>query len=166
MEHTIPALILGAILVMGAVIMAGVTNSAVDTVGQSWREIEVLSEERLGTDLSVVSTSVSGGGDDVDVVLRNNGRTSIWDSSLMDVIINYEGTDDQRYALWLPYTETPPQNNTWTVTAISGDYRNPGVLDNGEEMTIQIHLSPATKTGPDRWVVIATETGISYSIYF
>ncbi len=166
MEHTIPALILGAILVMGAVIMAGVTNSAVDTVGESWREIEVLSEERLGTDLSVVSTSVSGGGDDVDVVLRNNGRTSIWDSSLMDVIINYEGTDDQRYALWLPYTETPPQNNTWTVTAISGDYRNPGVLDNGEEMTIQIRLSPATKTGPDRWVVIATENGISYSIYF
>ncbi len=166
MEHTIPALILGAILVMGAVIMAGVTNNAVDTVGESWREIEVLSEERLGTDLSVVSTSVSGGGDDVDVVLRNNGRTSIWDSSLMDVIINYEGTDDQRYALWLPYTETPPQNNTWTVTAISGDYRNPGVLDNGEEMTIQIRLSPATKTGPDRWVVIATETGISYSIYF
>lgn len=166
MEHTIPALILGAILVMGAVIMAGVTNNAVDTVGESWREIEVLSEERLGTDLSVVSTSVSPGGDDVDVVLRNNGRTSIWDSSLMDVIINYEGTDDTRYALWLPYTETPPQNNTWTVTAISGDYRNPGVLDNGEEMTIQIHLSPATKTGPDRWVVIATETGISYSIYF
>ena len=166
MEHTIPALILGAILVMGAVIMAGVTNNAVDTVGESWREIEVLSEERLGTDLSVVSTSVSAGGDDVDVVLRNDGRTSIWDSSLMDVIINYEGTDDTRYALWLPYTETPPQNNTWTVTAISGDYRNPGVLDNGEEMTIQIRLSPATKTGPDRWVVIATETGISYSIYF
>lgn len=159
-------MVVGAVLIVGAVIMAGVTNNAVDTVGESWREIEVLSEERLGTDLSVVSTSVSGGGDDVDVVLRNDGRTPIWDSSLMDVIINYEGTDDQRYAVWLPYTENPPQNNTWTITAISGDYRNPGVLDNGEEMTIQIRLSPAAKDGPDRWVVIATETGVSYSIYF
>jgi archaellum component FlaF (FlaF/FlaG flagellin family) len=166
MEHTIPALIVGAVLVVGAVIMAGVTNNAVNTVGESWREVEALSEERLGTDLAVVSTSVSGGGADVDVVLRNDGRTPIWDVSRMDVIISYVGTDDQRYAVWLPYTESPPQNNTWSVTAPTPAYRNPGVLDNGEQMTIQIRLNPATKDDPGQWVVIATESGISYSIYF
>lgn len=166
MENAIPALVVASILVIGGVLVAGVTNSSIDNMGQSWREIEALSEERLGTDLTVVSTQVLNEGADVDVVLGNEGRTPIWDPSLMDVIINYEGTDDQRYAVWLPYTDSPPQDNTWTVTGISGDYRNPGILDAGEEMTIQIHLNPAAKDGPSRWLVVATETGVSYSIYF
>lgn len=166
MEHTIPALVLAAILIVGGVMLAGVTNSSVDKVNQSWREIEALSEERLGTDLTVVSTQVTGGGADVAVVLGNEGRTPIREPSLMDVIVNYDGTDDERYVAWLPYTDGALQDNTWTVTGISDDYRNPGVLDAGEEMTIAIRLNPATKDGPGRWLVVATETGISYSIYF
>jgi archaellum component FlaF (FlaF/FlaG flagellin family) len=165
-EQTIPALVLAAILIIGGVLMAGVTSSSVDKVNQSWRDVEALSEERLGTDLTVVSTQVTGGGADVTVVLGNEGRTPVREPSLMDMIINYEGTDDQRYVVWLPYTDGALQDNTWTVTGISGDYRNPGVLDAGEEMTIAIRLNPATKDGPDRWLVIATETGISYSVYF
>jgi hypothetical protein len=52
------------------------------------------------------------------------------------------------------------------VDSISGDYRNPGIFDSGEEMTIKIHLRPGTKDGPNRWLVLATEVGITYSIYF
>jgi len=166
MENTIPALVLAAILVIGGVLMAGVTNSSVDKVSQSWREMEALSEERLGTELTVVSTQVTGDGDNVTVVLRNEGRTPVREPSLMDLIINYDGKDDLRHVLWLPYTDGTLQDNTWTVTGISGDYRNPGVLDAGEEMTIQIRLNPATEDGPNRWLVIATETGIAYSVYF
>jgi len=33
-------------------------------------------------------------------------------------------------------------------------------------MTIEIRLNPATQDGPDRWLVLATETGVVYSIYF
>lgn len=167
MEHTIPALVLAAILVIGGVLMAGVTNSSVDKVSQSWRDIEVISEERLGTDLAVVSTNVTGGGANVDVVLRNDGRTSIRVFSRMDLIVSYVGTDDQRYNVWLPYTENnPPSTNTWTVTGISGDYYNPYIVDAGEQMTIQIQLNPPTKDDPSQWIVIATETGVSYSFYF
>ncbi len=146
MEHTIPALVIAAVLVFGGIVMAGVTNSSIDRVGQSWREIESLSEERLGTDLSVVSTQVNGS--DVSVVLRNRGRTPIADPTLMDVIINYTGTDSTRYVRWLPYTSGPLADNTWTVASIANDYRNPGMLDNGEEMTIQMRLNPATAGGP------------------
>jgi archaellum component FlaF (FlaF/FlaG flagellin family) len=167
MEHAIPALILAALIVVGGVTLAGVTNSSLDNAGQSWRDIEALSEERLGTDLTVVSTEVTGGGADVTVVLSNRGRTSIQRPSLMDLIINYDGTDDERYVLWLPYTDSnPPGDNKWTVDSISGDYHNPGIFDGGEQMTIKIHLSPVTKDGPNRWLVLATEAGIAYSIYF
>jgi archaellum component FlaF (FlaF/FlaG flagellin family) len=167
MEHAIPALVIAALIVVGGVVLAGVTNSSLDNVGQSWRDMEALSEERVGTDLTVVSTDVTGGGADVTVVLSNRGRTAIQQPSLMDLIINYDGSDDERYVLWLPYSDNnPPGDNQWTVAGISGDYRNPGVLDTGEDMTIQIRLNPATKDGPNRWLVLATEAGIAYTIYF
>ena len=87
MEHTIPALVIAAIIVVGGVILAGVTNSSLDSVGLSWREMEALSEERLGTNLTVVSTDVTGGDQDVTVVLGNEGRTVIEEPSHMDLII-------------------------------------------------------------------------------
>ena len=167
MEHAIPALVIAAIIVVGGVILADATRGSLQTVDESWRDIEALSEERLGTDLTVVSTNVSNGGATVTAVLRNEGRTAITKPSHMDMIINYDGTDDQRHVVWLPYTKNnPPGDNQWTVDSISGDYRNPGVLDTGEDMTIEIQLNPATQEGPNRWLVVATETGIAYSIYF
>src|SRR3972149_9932909 len=139
-------------------------GSSVDTVGDSWRDINLITEERLGTELSVVSTSVGGGGSDISVTINNSGRTSIYDPSYMDVIINYNGADDERYLLWVPYTGGALEDNTWTVSAVSGDYRNPGVLDPGEEMTRQIRINPATQDGPDRWLVISNDNAGAYSI--
>jgi len=167
MEHAIPALVIAAIIVVGGVILADVTRGSLETVDESWRDIEAISEERLGTELTVVSTNVTDGGATVAAVIRNEGRTSITEPARMDLIINYNGTDDERHVVWLPYTETtPPGDNEWTVDSISGDYRNPGMLDTGEEMTVEIRLNPATQDGPDRWLVLATETGVAYSIYF
>jgi archaellum component FlaF (FlaF/FlaG flagellin family) len=167
MEHAIPALVIAAIIVVGGVILADVTRGSMETVDESWRDIEAISEERLGTELTVVSTQVTDGGATVTAVIGNEGRTTITEPARMDLIINYNGIDDERHVVWLPYTETtPPGNNEWTVDSIAGDYRNPGMLDTGEEMTIEIHLNPATQDGPDRWLVLATETGVAYSIYF
>jgi archaellum component FlaF (FlaF/FlaG flagellin family) len=167
MEHAIPALVVAAVIVFGGVILADATRGSLETVDESWRDIEAISEERLGTDLTVVSTQVTDGGATVTAVIANEGRTSIAEPSHMDLIINYDGTDAERHVVWLPYTDTsPPGDNEWTVDSISGDYRNPGILDTGEEMTVRIRLNPATDVGPDRWLVLATETGVVYSIYF
>jgi len=167
MEHAIPALVIAAVIVFGGVILADATRGSLQTVDESWRDIEIISEERLGTSLTVVSTNVTDGGATVTAVIRNEGRTSIVEQSRMDLIINYNGTDDERHVVWLPYTESsPPGDNEWTVDSISGDYRNPGILDTGEEMTMRIRLNPPTQDGPDRWLVLATEAGVVYSIYF
>jgi archaellum component FlaF (FlaF/FlaG flagellin family) len=165
MEHAIPALVIAAIIVVGGVLLADATRGSLQTVDESWRDIEAISEERLGTDLTVVSTQVTDGGATITAVIRNEGRTSIAEPSHMDLIMNYDGVDDERHVVWLPYADSPADNE-WTVDSISGDYRNPGIVDMGEEMTIQIRLSPATEDGPDRWLVLATETGVAYSIYF
>lgn len=167
MEQTIPALLVAAIMIVAGVLLADVTTSSVDNINQSWREIEALSEERLGTDLSVLSTQVGPLGEEVTVVVANEGRTSIDNFEDMDIIVTYDGLDLQRHSVWMPYNDDVVQPvNTWQVTAIVGDFRNPGVLDNGEEMTIRIILDPATDIGPDRWLVLATELGIAYTVYF
>ena len=86
MEHAIPALVIAAIIVVGGVILADVTRGSLETVDESWRDIEAISEERLGTELTVVSTQVTDGGATVAAVIRNEGRTSITEPARMDLI--------------------------------------------------------------------------------
>lgn len=167
MEQTIPALLIAAIMILSGVLLADVTTSSVDSINLSWRETERLMEERLGTDLSVQSTSVSGGGDELTIEVLNEGRTAISNFDGMDVIVTYDGQDSERHIAWLPYSEEDPQpDNTWQVTSIANDLRNKGVLDLGEQMTLRVLLDPPADAGPDRWIVIATDTGISYTVYF
>ena len=166
MENSIPALVIAAIMIFAAVLIAGATTSSVDNMNQSWREMEAISEERLGTELTVVSTQVDGTGTLVTAVVRNEGRTAIDDFAAMDIIANYPDAGSQRYINWLSYAEATLQDNTWTVASIAADYRNPGVLDSGEQMTIEIQLNPAVGSAPERWLVLATETGVSYTVYF
>ncbi len=167
MEHTIPALLIAAIMVLAGVLIADVTHNSLTTVNESWREMEAISEERLGTDLSVVSSVVGATGVDVTAVVANDGRTVLEDFAHMDMIISYNGADLQRHSTWLPYTEDAIQpDNTWTITAIAPDARNPGKLDTGELMTIRIQLGPATVASADRWFVLTSDTGVSYTVYF
>ena len=167
MEQSIPALLIGAILIIASVLLASVTNSSVQTVNDSWREMEAISEDRLGTDLTVVSTQVSVDTFEVAMVVLNEGRTPLDDFDHMDLIINYDGTDLQRHNAWLPYTEAAVQpSNTWKLTGILNDYHNPGIVDTGEQVTLTAKVNPGVLVGLDRWMVLSTETGVAYTVYF
>lgn len=167
MEQSIPALLIAAILIIAGVLIASVTNSSVQTVNESWREMEAISEERLGTDLTVLSTQVSVDGLEITMVVLNEGRTPLDEFEHMDIIVNYDGLDLERHMTWLPYTEATVQpDNTWKLAGILNDFHNPGIVDTGEQMTVTVRLSPAVLPGPDRWLVMATETGVAYTVYF
>jgi archaellum component FlaG (FlaF/FlaG flagellin family) len=167
MESSIPALVIAAILIIGGVLIAGATTDSISTVNDSWRDMEAISEERLGTEMAVISTSLDPGGTQLTATLRNSGRTSISDFEHMDVIVNYDGTDATRYNRWVPFSDDiAPPANTWTVAGIANDFRNPGILDTGEDLTISVQLSPAADAAPERWITISTNTGITYSAYF
>jgi hypothetical protein len=112
MEQSIPALLIASIMIIGSVLIAGATNSSISMVNESWRDMEAMSEERLGTDLTVVSTSVSGDSLEVTAVVSNRGRTPLGKYEHMDMIVNYEGLDAQRHIVWVPYSEVSPQPDT------------------------------------------------------
>ncbi|MFQ5472466.1 MAG: hypothetical protein ACE5FA_06235 [Dehalococcoidia bacterium] len=167
MEQTVPALIIAAIMIAAGVLLADVTTDSVSTFSESWRQVEAIAEDRLGTDLSITNTAVGGGGAEITFDVLNNGRTPIDDFDDVDLIISYDGTDLNRYAVWLPFNEDVSQpDNTWQVTSFLNDYHNIGVLDMGERMSVRIKLNPPTDVGPDRWFVLATETGVSYTVYY
>ena len=166
MENSIPALIIAGVLIIAAAVLGNVTSRSVGNVGDAWRDMEAVSESRLGTDLSVVSASLDAPGQTVTAVLQNNGRTSISSFDHMDVIANYDGLTG-RYSVWLPYTELASQpDNTWRVTSILNDNKNPGILDTGEQLTISVKVAPPV-TGPaNRWISLATDSGVSYTVNF
>jgi flagellar protein FlaF len=166
MENSIPALIIAGVLIIAAAVLGNVTNRSVSNVGDAWKDMEVVSEERLGTDLSLVSATLNPGGDIVTFSVQNDGRTSISDFELMDVIANYDGASG-RYSTWLPYTEEASQpDNSWKIAGITNDNKNPGILDTGEQLNISVVLDPVV-TGPDnRWLSLSTDTGVSYTVNF
>ena len=167
MEQTIPALIIAAVMIAAGVLLADVTTNSVSNSNESFRQMEAIAEDRLGTDLSISNTAVGGGGTEVTFDVLNEGRTSMDHYDNMDLIITYDGTDASRRVVWLPFNEDVSQpNNTWQITSFLNDYHNIGVLDMGEQMSVRIQLNPATDVGPDRWFVLATETGLSYTVYY
>lgn len=167
MENAVPAILIGGILVLAAALLSGATTNSVSNFGDSWKQMEQLSEERLGTELSIVSAGLTGGDQVLEVTLRNTGRTSIHDFGHMDAIINYDGPASTRYNLWLPYTEESPQgDDTWAVSSIANDNKNPGILDTGEDITITVRLAQPV-TGPaNRWLSLATDAGVVYTVQF
>lgn len=166
MENAIPAIVIAGVLIIAAAVLGNVTNRSVNSVGDAWREMEAVSEARLGTQLEPISATLDPGGQAISLVLENNGRTSISDFDHMDVIANYDGFSG-RFSTWLAYTELAVQpDNSWRVTAITNDNKNPGILDTGEQLTINVQLAPAV-TGPaNRWLSVATETGVTYTVTF
>lgn len=166
MENTIPAIVIAGVLIISAAVLGNVTNRSVSNVGDAWRDMEAVSELRLGTELQPVSASLDGSNQVVTLTLENTGRSSIYNFNRMDVIANYDGFAG-RFSTWLAYTELASQpDNSWRVTAILNDNKNPGILDSGEQLTIDVRVAPAV-TGPaNRWLSVATETGVTYTVNF
>jgi flagellar protein FlaF len=165
-ENTLVTIIIVAVLTFATAVLSKAAINSVDNLGQSWKAMEVLSGERARTQMTVVDAIADGTGTNVYVTVRNDGQSRIGDFSRMDVILQYF-TPSATYRLtWLPYTEGVPGNNEWTVNAIVPDVFEPGILNPGEELTIQATVSPAVGTSTTNWATLATPNGITLSTYF
>ena len=165
METSIPALLIAAIMMITTVVMARSGYSSVDLLGKSWQGMGQRLEERAHTDLSVVSTSIDEGKANINVRLRNDGEVKMADWARMDIVVQYSSESGTRYARWIPYTSGSLSSNTWTVTNIESDTFEPGVLNPGETLEVQIRINPTMGPGTTGWVIVSTENGITVSAY-
>lgn len=163
MDNVLPGLLFTIVLIIGSLTLGESGIKSYQNVGVSWTNAINLSEERVASDIRVTCTST--GGSDVDVLVRNDGTTSVSDFSRIDVVAQYS-SGAQNHVIWLPYTAPPLQSNSWTILSIADDRIDPGILNTGETALIRMRLDPAVAPSTTNWVQVTTELGVSASFLF
>lgn len=164
MDSILPALLAVTIMLLASLMLGRSSFTSFQVLGDAWQDAEDRAVERVRSDIAITSVTVTG--TRVDATVRNDGATQLIDFSRMDLVIQYQaGTSN--YIKYLPYTaSSPPAADMWTVTSITNDVIDPGVVDTGESMNIRIELNPAVGTGTTNWLQLTTELGISASLFF
>ena len=119
-------------------------------------------EDRARTDLSTVDAETMAG--IVNVTLRNEGDTKLADFDQWDVIIQYYDDFDEYYIKWLPYAQ--PGDKWVEIFPPEAQVFDPDILNPGEEMVVQISVSPLVKESSSKLVTIVTPNGIAASTVF
>ena len=165
MDSILPALLAAGILLLSSLMIGRSSFTSFQVMGDSWQEAEENSIQRVRSEIEI--TDISPSGSDVDVTLLNAGATDIVDFSKMDVVMQYVGGSQNNIRYVAFTTEGAPQpDETWRVILVTNDVVDPGVLNQGESMTIRIKLSPAPDAASSHWVQITTELGISVASFF
>lgn len=138
-----------------------------DTLSESVKEMQDSKNEILKTELEI--TGIQANGTEINVDIRNAGHAKIREFSKMDVILQYCNSSSTKKITWVPYQAGPiPTENKWVLTEISPDVINPGILDPGELMKIQIRLedSEPLMHGSVNWLQITAPNGVGDSRAF
>ena len=165
MDSILPALFALVIILLASLMMGRSGFTSFQVLSEAWQDAEERAIERLRSDITITSITVTNAGADVDVVVRNDGETPVVDFARMDLVVQYSDGTGSR-TVWVPYTDPPLLDNTWTVLVVTDDVIDPGVLNAGESMTIRVRLNPPVGTGTNNWLQVTTELGISASRFF
>lgn len=136
-----------------------------DVLSNSIMEMQENENEILKTEIEITNISKDEAG--IFVSLHNTGSTKIGDFDYMDVIVKYSNTSGTVKTMWIPYEENVSTlKNNWKVENISPSMVNPGILDPGEEMKLQILLEDSLENESVNWLLVATPNGAKASGYF
>ena len=168
MENALISLILIGLILFSVLSITQVSITSEDALLTSWRDMEALSEERARTDPEWVSASTSPSGSSINVVLHNGGATRLADFDEWDVVVQYYTTSNTYYIRYITYTDSTPGSNEWTVSGIYSDYSSatpeyyePDVLNPGEDVVLNLSLSPPTDPAGTKMVIIAVANGVT-----
>ena len=141
------------LLIIVAYLLVGNVLSTAEVVSNAQKDLTLLSEMRLHTDLSITSVEVSGNA--INLTVRNTGTEIISDFPHTDVFVyTFGGYGYSEYLYNATDKELP---SSWSKYILN-DYVHPGELDPGESMYVMAYYPGAT---PDRFEVgICTSNGI------
>ncbi len=172
METAIVSLVCIALIVFGGMTMSKGFITSVDSTAQSLDKAGQRNEKILRTELAPKS-AILASSTILNVNLTNSGQTKLADFSKWDVIVQYYDSDNGSggyHVTWLPYTAGPPGDNQWWNFGIQlngqPEVFERGILNPGEDITIQLRLSPAVGKNTTNLVIISTPNGIPASIVF
>jgi hypothetical protein len=162
MENAIVAIISTVLIILSSVIMTMSTLQATSKLSGSWQAMTAEFDSIRTTSISAEPEGDYYGGP-IELDVANNGQSNLCDFSQWDVIAQYEdGT-----ATYLTYDSgTLAGNNEWAVQSINigpGQLEifDPGILNPGEYLRVQINLDPGLAVGYSARITIATPDGVT-----
>jgi archaellum component FlaF (FlaF/FlaG flagellin family) len=164
-ENSIPALIIGAILIVASSLTARSSLHSYDQLSLSLRAMEERTGEQSQTQLTIVDASLDGANDTLTVELRNDGQTKVGVFDRLDLIVTYL-TDGMQSSAWLPHAPGAATAGTWTLESIEDDVFEPGILNQGETAELTVELPAPAKNNRTHRIVISSETGVTASAPF
>jgi archaellum component FlaF (FlaF/FlaG flagellin family) len=172
MGSALVAIILVALLITSGMTFSRVAIDSVDNISENWKQSISLNQDKIRTDIDVIDAEVSSSL--VDVYVQNAGKIQISNFSSWDVFVHYYDINETYYLSRLDYVEdVSPGENQWTVNTI---YNNedlsheelfqPGILDPGEVVKLQLNLYPFTDIISRGWIILSTGNGVTASTQF
>jgi hypothetical protein len=161
METVVPAVIIIALLLLATFTISAQFLSSQEAVMDSWRELQGQMEERNMTRLTPVQAQTTVLGDAVEITVRNDGSTKLTDFDRWDVILTYTGSDGFLHTEWYPFGTG---ENEWI--GVLDELYEPGILNPGEEMVIEVAVSPSVASSTTNVATVTTPNGLSATTVF
>jgi flagellar protein FlaF len=139
------------ILVLVAYILVGSTLSTAQTVAEAQKDLTLMDESRIRTDIAI--SNPSGNGDMFTFDINNTGSEVISDFTHMDLLVNNGTADYAEYTYTKTFTGVP---GTWTIDSFNQNL-HPGELDPGETISCN---ATAYAGDPPVWFQVTTGNGV------
>lgn len=171
MESALATLILLTALLFSVLTLSYNYLESQDLLMAAEQEMQTRLSEQTQTGLAVVQTQIISPGVTLHMTVRNVGSIKLNNFDRWDVIVEYHHAPDALTQRWLPYAPAAQGNNQWRVAGIfAASHRpeafNPGILDPGEEMVIQIDLQPPVEPETMNRITIGAANGIQTTAFF
>jgi hypothetical protein len=157
MENIIITVICFSLIVVGTLNLSMSSFTSIDVLADSWKSMQSEVTDIKHTEITPVSSTTYDAGSSVEIAIRNDGSTPLYQFDRWDVIVRYETGDVQ----WLPYTTDTPG---WSVDRIlyngNPEIYEPNVINPGEEVYLILKLSPAVAAGTTNLVTVSTFNGV------
>jgi archaeal flagellar protein FlaF len=130
------------LLIVIAYLLVGNVLTTAEVVTNAQKDLTILSEVRLHTDLRITNVTVSGMPvNAINLTVRNTGTEIISDFPHTDIFVyTVGGSGYSEYLFTATDTGLP---YSWSRTIIN-DYVHPGELDPGESMYVNAYYPPGT----------------------
>ena len=164
MESAIVSIVSLGLVIFAAVTMMMHSFSSVNSVTESWLEMEQKAEEIRRTDITLTPPDLYTGGD-IDLLVTNEGETDLADFSHWDIITRYQGGG----VSYVTYSDnSSPEDGQWVVKGIylsdnltTGEIFDLDVLNPGETAWLQLKPYPVIAIGEYGRITASTENGVT-----
>jgi hypothetical protein len=165
MENAIPSLLIGALLIIASSLIARSGLQSYDDVTASVKEMQTRMVDQVQSRLAISNVTVDGGGGAITLNLANVGQTRVATYDRVDLILTYFTSPTARMTTWLPY-DAGISASSWTITSITNDAYEPGILNPGETAVVRVTLPVPVQAGRTNFVHMNSEVGSIASTNF